>query len=253
MPRYSPITSSNAESNTASIARYHDAVTNKTVIIKKFFEKEQYIKELKLNMSVSDLNVIHVIDYNDDEQMLVMEDGGDDLFNLLQNEIDNEYDTLRKFRNIFESLAALHRKQMIHGDVKLENIVSKSDDDSYFLIDFGLSESLRGKDLSYKQFGTQFYLPPEAILKKGHDYKADVYALGVTLYAALTGQFPYNTFSSYEYMTEQVSGDYDASALVEAGCHEKTIDVVCKMLEPNPMNRPTMQECIDALYSDDLY
>lgn len=57
------------------------------------------------------------------------------------------------------------------------------------LIDFGLSRKIRQLN-NYTMVGTPIYLAPEVITGQ-YDYKCDIWSLGVCIFYALTGEFPY--------------------------------------------------------------
>ena len=95
------------------------------------------------------------------------------------------------------ALAEAHQKNVIHRDIKPSNIIINRRPGAGMmakLIDFGLVKSVD----QHNQFsrtgvvmGTPMYMAPEQISAKGVDDRVDVYALGLTLYFALTGQVPY--------------------------------------------------------------
>ena len=84
------------------------------------------------------------------------------------------------FKQLFGAVFHMHSKDMIHCDIKLENIVLTSDDTPK-LIDFGLTNTYNA--------GTVYYSAPEAryMLHKG----LDIWALGICLWACLTQSFPF--------------------------------------------------------------
>src|SRR5215471_926652 len=95
---------------------------------------------------------------------------------------------------------AAHERGIVHRDLKPENIFLEQRDGKPFIriLDFGVSKfdealtgglGLTGEGLA---LGTPFYMPPEQIRgEKNLDARADVYALGVILYEAVTGRRPY--------------------------------------------------------------
>ena len=77
----------------------------------------------------------------------------------------------------------------MHRDIKPENIIF--DKQGYLrLTDFGISRRVSAnllKDAS----GTPSYMAPEIIMRKGHSFSVDTYALGIILYEFTTGKRPY--------------------------------------------------------------
>jgi serine/threonine protein kinase len=113
---------------------------------------------------------------------------------------DGRLDPKRALRvavNVAEALAAAWREGIVHRDVKPENILLAGDG-SAKLIDFGLAV-VRGEEnaeahgtIDRRRVGTVAYLAPEQARNSAAvDHRADVYALGATLYHALTGRLPF--------------------------------------------------------------
>lgn len=87
----------------------------------------------------------------------------------------------------------LHQHSIAHGDIKLENILVKSEK-IIKLTDFGISCNLNSKD-ELRHGGTGIYVGPE-IWERVEDYnpfQADVFALGVTMYLMAEGVNPWGT------------------------------------------------------------
>ncbi|TMW62805.1 hypothetical protein Poli38472_005423 [Pythium oligandrum] len=141
---------------------------------------------------------------------LVMEcvDGGS-LYDLLKRQPHQkltEAHAKRLFAQLCAALAALHAQNIIHRDLKLENILL-DEHARPRIIDFGFSqiESTRsdGRDAvasAVKNFcGTPSYMAPEVVSCKRYDGKrVDVWSLGVLLYVLLCGKFPFQGQSIHQ-------------------------------------------------------
>lgn len=93
-----------------------------------------------------------------------------------------------------EGLAAAHRADMVHRDIKPDNIMVCSEGRSYIL-DFGLAcfaRSAEGDDETAHPItgGTRGYMPPEQFIEGVVDARSDQYAFCVTLYELLAGRKP---------------------------------------------------------------
>ncbi len=90
------------------------------------------------------------------------------------------------FVQILGGLEALHGHEIVHRDVKLENILV-SDNGTAKLSDLGLVKRLDGEQLTKTGIllGTAAYLPPEYITRSAYDARGDLFALGVVLFEVL--------------------------------------------------------------------
>lgn len=106
----------------------------------------------------------------------------------------------RAARDIARALAFAHETGVVHRDVKPHNILF-TDDDTAVLTDFGIARvvasyvSTTGKRLV---LGTPHYIAPEQARGEALDGRSDLYALGVTMYRAATGELPFRSGDWYE-------------------------------------------------------
>jgi serine/threonine protein kinase len=79
-------------------------------------------------------------------------------------------------------------KNVAHTDIKPANIMY-SFDDTYVIVDFGITKILKRREVEGRVGGTEGYRAPEAF-SEINSYKSDIYSLGLTFYYALTGKQP---------------------------------------------------------------
>lgn len=96
------------------------------------------------------------------------------------------------FQRICMALALAHKRHVIHRDIKLQNVIVK-DDGTPKLSDFGIAknEDMDGMTRTNDIVGTPSYIPPELIQGKGPSGLSDIYSVGVCLYHAISGQYPF--------------------------------------------------------------
>lgn len=96
---------------------------------------------------------------------------------------------------ILEAVAYLHEHEVVHRDVKPENILLKSrrDDVNIKLCDFGLARNLPRPDALLDDYcaATPEYAAPEQLARRPYGLPVDCWALGVVLYVLLTGTMPF--------------------------------------------------------------
>jgi len=100
-----------------------------------------------------------------------------------------------------KTLGELHRTQIIHKDIKPQNILINSETGEVKLIDFSIATRLEKESPGISSpnllEGTLAYMSPEQTgrMNRFIDYRTDFYSLGVTFYEILAGQLPFQNFT----------------------------------------------------------
>ncbi len=120
--------------------------------------------------------------------------------------LDEEH-ALEIVAEVAAALAVLHARGLVHRDVKPGNVIW-SEDRGAVLIDLGFAVPRAGSGGSLaaadKTAGTVHYIAPEQAKGGELDVRADIYALGATLYHLVTGSLPFDGNSSEEVLRKQV-------------------------------------------------
>ena len=142
-------------------------------------------------------------------------------------------------RQILTALAFLHKNHIIHGDIKLENVVLQAKIGGCVakLADFGISEPISSTQESNRIVGTQGYIAPEILKCEGYGTASDIWSLGCLIYAMLTAQL-YGGAMSQKVPTDGTDLD---RLEVSPVCR----DLISKLLKIDPDQRPSIQEVIE--------
>lgn len=171
--------------------------------ILKGFDINRFKRECRALEKVRHDNVVKLIEYdqakigNDLRYFLVMEYlSGQDLEKYFQsNSFDiDEKDLKNILVQVLSGLNAMHKKNILHRDIKPQNIFI-TDNGVIKLLDFGLVKMIDYTTLTMTgegPKGTPLYIPPEAIRGEKLDYRSDLYSLGVMIYYIVTkGYYPF--------------------------------------------------------------
>ena len=137
---------------------------------------------------------------------LVLEDpGGEPLNRLIQGPIETGR-FLRIAIGLAAALSQLHRRKLVHKDVKPSNVLVDCLTDQVWLTGFGIASRLPRERQSAgpPEFiaGTLAYMAPEQTgrMNRSIDSRSDLYALGITFYEMLTGGLPFTVSDPMEWV-----------------------------------------------------
>jgi predicted Ser/Thr protein kinase len=158
---------------------------------------ERFRSELRITRKIAHHNVCRVFDLGEEGKsyFITMEYiAGEDLAHMIkrlgQLPVERGYQIARQ---VCEGLAEVHSLGIIHRDLKPKNIMIDKDGRAK-IMDFGLARSPHGLHLTQAGHvvGTPSYMSPEQLNGEPVDPRSDVFALGVTMYAMLTGGLPFD-------------------------------------------------------------
>jgi serine/threonine protein kinase len=161
---------------------------------------KRFEQEFRAASRLDHPNIVRALDYGDNgsSPFLVMElVEGESLGRKIEREGRMpEHEAIRLIAQVAQGLHRAHKMNLIHRDVKPDNILIRNDGQAK-LADLGLVKEA-DTDLNLTKtgrgLGTPHFMAPEQFRNaKGADVRCDVYSLGATLYMMLTGVLPFKT------------------------------------------------------------
>jgi len=159
-------------------------------------------------------------------------------------------------RQLASGLAAAHARNIVHRDLRPENIVlveKDGDPDFVKILDFGIAKLTdeSGKNPLTKVgmvLGTFDYMAPEQALGKAVDGRADLYALGVVTYEMLAGACPFEGESASAILQLQLTKPAPSFAerVPGSGISPAVEALVMKLLAKDPAARPAFATAVAA-------
>jgi serine/threonine protein kinase len=168
------------------------------------YERDRLDREILALQSLAHPNVVRLIEYTfsskpGQQRHYIVEEfiDGQDLRDILKpNQPWPVEQVARLFSAVSDGLFALKTKGIVHRDLKPENIRVKPDQ-SPVIIDFGVARHLGLPDITQTYLGagigTPTYFAPEQFdgTKNDIDHRTDLFALGILIYEAITGESPF--------------------------------------------------------------
>ena len=225
--------------------------TNDLYVIKVLDKSKLKIQNLikQLNLEIEIMYKVHhphimqlINHFEDDDNffMIMPYASRGQLYNLIKKNTKLDQKMTAQFlRETISAVKYLHEHNIIHRDIKPENILL---DKNYRvkLSDFGWSNFCKPDEKRKTYCGTPEYLSPEMAKKLPHDYRVDIWSLGVLLFECLAGYPPFSGQNEGELLRNikqlKIHWPIDFPPLAK--------NLVLKILKVNPEERPSLDEIL---------
>jgi len=222
---------------------------NRTAAVKILHEEsfaERFKNEAYIQSSINHPNIAMLYEYAKCNKKLciVMEYvEGETLSDILhrKGKLSNQ-ETENILRQIIDALTYLHKKEIIHRDIKPQNFKLTADG-IVKMLDFGIAKHKYSPKLTQLGFvvGTMEYLAPEQFEQK-EELKSDIWSLSVMLYELLTGFMPFETANPVVMRAKIVKGSFTNPKILVPVISDKMATIIDRGLKVNPASRISASE-----------
>lgn len=198
----------------------------------------RFQREARAISALSHPNVVEVYDVGEDEgqHYIVMEMvRGTTLKELIHRRgaLDVQ-EAVSIMKQIALAVGAAHKAQVIHRDIKPQNILVK-DDGTVKITDFGIALAEDAIQLTKQDsvMGSVHYMAPELSRGEGASYQSDIYALGTVFYELLTGDVPFRGDSAVEVAMKHLRDPFPNIQRFNAAIPNSIANIISKSVQKN--------------------
>jgi serine/threonine protein kinase len=187
-------------------------------------------------------NIVHIEEVNTEAGIayFTMELHPDNLNARLGRETKlPEAEAVRIAVGVTEALAFAHERNIIHRDIKPDNILLASDLRPV-ITDFGIARAVSGYVAAtgfMMTIGTPAYISPEQAQGRPLDGRTDLYSLGIMLYRMVTGEVPFKSRDWFELARMHVEDRPELPRNREADLSKRTERIILRLLAKHPDDR----------------
>ncbi|MEI8341237.1 MAG: protein kinase [Verrucomicrobiota bacterium] len=236
----------------AAVFRAYDPSLNRKVAIKLLDEElaqqdpqfvENFIHEAQSAAAINHPNIVQIYFVGEENgnyyiAMELLE--GRSLDEIIKEEGPQSEDAvLRIGIQMTDALHAAYANQMIHGDIKPQNIFITNNGTAK-LLDFGLAKMANievATESDGSVWGSAYYISPERVGHKAEDFRSDIYSLGATLFHALVGHPPFDADTPEELAAKRLSEKAPTLRRINPDISAKTEQIIARMLNKSTFLR----------------
>ena len=208
---------------------------------------DRFLREIKTLSRLEHPNVARLLDYGERDWLVYLATAyiegptlKEHIAQVRQVSVD---DAVRIARDLLDALAYAHRHNVVHRDVKPDNIVLARE--GAMLLDFGIARAIEAagdEKLTRSGFtvGTSSYMSPEQVVAvRDLDHRSDLYSLGCVLFEALAGRPPFVHRSEAVVLQLQQTAEAPKLAELRPGIPPELADAIQRALAKSREDRWT--------------
>jgi calcium-dependent protein kinase len=234
------------------------------VAIKKLYKtldittESEIINEIEILKKLNHPNIVKVLEfYKTDQAYYIVSEycNGGELFNKAESHL-SERQICVIFKQILSGLYYLHSKNIVHRDLKLENILISDIEyvpltgEEYLdikIIDFGNAKHFRKAIINKSIVGSSYYIAPEIFMKKSGK-ESDLWSAGVILYMLIVGHAPFEGESDKKILSRIQKGVYEKNDLRYQKASPEVKDLIEKLLISDPKKRISAKDSLEHIW-----
>ncbi len=203
---------------------------------------EKFKGEATAVAALSDNNIVNILDVGTQDEInyIVMEYvKGKTLKDIIKQVGKMNYETAISVAiQIAKALDCAHRNNIIHRDVKPQNILV-TEDGVMKVTDFGIAKSSNSETITNTStiMGSAHYLSPEQAKGNFIDCRTDLYSLGVVLYEMVTGNLPFQADTAVTIALKHLQEEVVPPKSVNSKIPESLNQLILKSMEKDPIKR----------------
>ena len=228
--------------------------------IKTSEDKRRIDREFKILKTLNHPNICKLYEIIEEEEkiLVIMEHAEKgDLFNYIVDQKKMpEKESNKFFLQLLSALNYMHSLNIMHRDIKPENILIFGSGHKKYVkfIDFGLSDKYNKGYNIKTACGSPSYAAPEILAGKAYNgLKADVWSLGIVLFAMVCGYLPFEENDEQKLFEKIVNSYFHIPSFVST----LVSDLLKKLLEKNPKKRLGIREVFEhpwcEKFSDEFF
>lgn len=216
------------------------------ILKKQFADNEDISQKFKREATaianLSDTNIVNVLDVGTQDNMdyIVMEYvSGKTLKELINYNGKLSYNTAIKIAlQIAKALDCAHRNNIIHRDIKPQNILV-TEDGEVKVSDFGIAKSTDSQTITNTTsiIGSAHYLSPEQAKGTYIDFRSDLYSFGIVLYEMVTGRLPFEGDSPVTVALKHLQEEPVPPKNINPAIPDSLNKLILKAIQKEPIKR----------------